>query len=67
MNWDKDNAMHKKHTDKDLSLSRYSFDLDLTFRTCFSVLCWLSSSGMKSRQICMDGIPATVTGSSSLG
>jgi len=30
--------------------------------TCFSSWGWASSSGMKSRQIWMEGMPATVRG-----
>jgi len=34
---------------------------------CFWKSGWLKSSAIKSRQICMDGIPKQVTGSNSLG
>ena len=35
--------------------------------TCFSSWGWASSSGMKSRQMWMEGIPATVSGRSAWG
>jgi len=36
-------------------------------QTCLWRWGWAISSGMKSRQICIDGIPATVRGNSSQG
>ena len=35
--------------------------------TCFSSCGWFMSSGIKSKQMCIEGMPATVTGRSSTG
>lgn len=39
----------------------------LNSHTCFSSCGWFMSSGIKSKQMCMEGMPATVTGRSSTG
>jgi hypothetical protein len=41
--------------------------MNIILSTCFSICGWLTSSGMKARQMCIEGTPATVTGNSLAG
>ena len=43
------------------------WDMRLTAKACFSKSGWLNNSGAKSKQMCIEGTPATVTESSSKG
>jgi len=43
------------------------FEIRSMENICFWKSGWLRSSAIKSRQMCMEGIPRQVTGSNSLG